>query len=72
MFLVAKALHRVFCSSLTKCNPLVLAGKIKGYASFLPLAEEGAAKEEVALDDFLGIEGAFEPSPTRFLPMSIT
>jgi len=50
----------------------VLAGKIKGYASFLPLAEEGAAKEEVALDDFLGIEGAFEPSPTRFLPMTIT
>ena len=50
----------------------MLVGKIKGYASFTPLAEEGAAEGEVALDYFFGMEGAYERSPTRFLPMRST
>jgi len=47
----------------------VLAGKSKGYASFVPLAEAGAVDDEVAREVFLGWDGALEPSPTRFVPM---
>jgi len=42
---------------------------MRGYASLVPLAEAVAAEEEVAPDDFLGWDRAFEASPTLFLPM---
>ena len=47
----------------------MLAGKIRGYASLVPLAEAVAVEEEVARDDFLGWDRALEVSPTRFFPM---
>ena len=69
VFLVTKSSYRDFCSSLTNCKPLVLTGKIRGYASLVPLAEAVPAEEEVACDDFLGRDGALEVSPARLLPM---
>jgi len=47
----------------------VLAGKIRGYASLVPLAEAVVVEEDVACDDCLGWDGALEVSPARFLPM---
>ena len=35
----------------------------------VPLAAVGAVDDEVALDDFLGSDGALEVSPIRFLPI---
>jgi len=34
---------------------------MRGYASVVPLAEVVVAEEEVALDDFLGWDGALKP-----------
>ena len=35
----------------------------------VPFAAVGAVDDEVALDDFLGSDGALEVSPIRFLPI---
>ena len=35
----------------------------------IPFAAVGAVDDEVALDDFLGSDGALEVSPIRFIPI---
>ena len=67
--LVAKSSQRDFWSSLTNCKPLVLAGKIIGKASLVPLAAAGAVEDDVAFDDFLGRDGPLEGSLVRCLPI---
>jgi len=66
---VAKSSYRDFCSSEIKCKPLVLAGNTRAKASLVPFAAVGAVNDDVALNDFLGADGALEVSPICFLPI---
>jgi len=54
---------------MTNTKPLVLRGRIKGYASFLALVLEGTFEDEEPFKVFLGSDRAYESSRALCLPI---